>query len=217
MNYLIQISVATLAAVYFITTQGGAILADDQPTSLPDNWQSLSIAEFVPLVQSFESQGLLSAEQRDQVHQHAAELLQGVDYAMAEIEGLPILEGLQQLGWKRLGADGRLRIINQVLARQDDWTDRPYEEVRAKVMLLNRGKQNMAAFVEGRRWVQAGGSVEKARQSLLGVADLKQPLAALAVEALLQGGEPIYREVDLKWEGSIMVPATGDCTFRSVQ
>lgn len=184
-----------------------------ETSSLPANWQSLSTDEFVSQVRPLYQKKVLSADDRAQVQEHAVSLIKNVDFKQVSTADYPMLEGLQELSWKGLDSDIRAQIRKDMADRVEQWEDRPYDEIRGKVLMMVRAKNHLAAYSEARRWVSAGGTLERVQQSAQGQVDLTDPRAPLGIKVLYNGGEELYGTFSVKWEGRVVPTQTGNYTF----
>jgi hypothetical protein len=208
-NAQVWAMIALLASFWwpsFVSAQGESGAGE----SLSEGWETLSADDLVRQIKPLMKNGKLPGEFDNSVRERAASLLKEFDVRGAGIEQLPTLDTLHELGHKRLDPEIRKRINSELLMRPDDWANRPYEEIRAKVMMLVRSKQQLAAYAEARKWVQAGGTLEAAKRSPQAIEDLKHPLAGIGVDVLFKGGDPVMGGASIKWEGSLIAPVTGD-------
>jgi hypothetical protein len=178
-----------------------------QQSSLPANWQQLTATDFATLVQGYFQQGtfqsLSSADQASLTAQGAL-LFSQIDIANTAL-GYQTLLQLLSVGQSQLDQWATAQAKTALIARTDNWTGKPYAEMRAKVMLMRRLQvPDPASVVQGRNWVLAGGTADQVPQSDLILDFVRQMFADFKV---------VNGSFTATWVGQINVPQTGDYTF----
>lgn len=182
-------------------------LPAQQPT-LPSNWQSLGPVDFAKAVAPFYDVDagtlFVSTIDDDAVRSQAVTLVAGIDFSNSQL-GYPVLDFLDMLANPKLADSDQRRIRNGLLARQDDWTGRPYSEFHAKRSLMYRLKLPAQLWIQdGTRWAQAGGQLSAVPPQNLSEAYLY--FAATPPQQI--GGT-----FSVAWQGQLNPPQTGAYTF----
>lgn len=187
-------------ALLVLVTAASSLEAQD----LPDNWQSLPPAEFVDIVEPLQESGVVSLSEDEPTTQHAANLILSLigtaepDYAL--------LARLERIGRRvfHKDADEKKELIEAIRAREDDWTGRPYADVRAKITLM--GSSLAMPFEElieeAKKWKDAGGQLADVAKEDLGAAGF-----------VFSSSHMVSGSFAIRWEGSITAPQAGEYTF----
>ncbi len=169
--------------------------------TLPDNWQSLEPLAFVEAVEAV-ADGDIDADTVEDVRLHAAnELMSRVDTD----NDYALMVRLQRIGRRVFHRDAaKMQQIRDTLRnRQDDWTAKSYDEMRAKISLMDYlGMPLPDLLVPARRWFETGGQLAE-------VWDEDLPM----VHFILGPTEIVEGSFSVRWEGAITAPATGNYTF----
>jgi PA14 domain len=182
--------------------------AQAQQPTLPSNWQGLAPTDFAKAVAPFydiDAESLfVTTINDDAVREQAAALVATIDFSSSQL-GYPVLNFLHMLANPKLADSDQGRIKNGLLARQDDWTGRPYSDFDAKWNLMYRLKlPAQLRLQEGTRWAQAGGQFSA-------IPARNMP------EAYLYFAPAPPRQIDgsfsVQWQGQLIPPQSGDYTF----
>jgi hypothetical protein len=193
--------------VALFCVDGQVARAQTQPPTLPANWQQLSPTDFASLIRQYVEQetfkSLSEADQED-LRSHGADLFSKVDISNTALN-YQTLEMLHWVGRSELDQSVLEQAKYAVLARHDDWTGKPYAEIRAKVvMMLNMRVPDPALVTEARRWVLAGGTRAQVPQKDLSYNIVRQAFADVKV---------IHGSFTVDWVGQLNAPQSGDYTF----
>jgi hypothetical protein len=182
-------------------------VAQAQQSALPANWQQLSPADFATLVQGYFQQGTfqsLSPADQASLATEGAQLFSQVDISNTSLS-YQTLQTLQAVGQAQLDPLTGAQAKSALLARRDDWTGKPYAEMRAKVRLMTQLQlPDPMSMTEARRWVLAGGTSDQVPPN-----DLVYDFA----RQMFGNFQVIDRSFSVAWVGQINAPQTGDYTF----
>jgi hypothetical protein len=178
-----------------------------QQSALPANWQQLSATDFATLVQGYYQQGTFQS--LSPVDQASLEIQGAQLFAQVQLSSTSLsyqtLETLAHVGESQLNQLAVSQVRAALISRQDNWTSRPYAEMRAKVMLMIRlSVPDGVLNLEPRRWVLAGGTADQVPQ---------QDLAYNFVRQMFADFKVVDRSFSVSWAGQISVPQTGAYTF----
>lgn len=193
----------------------GAIQAQQQGNNaaLPTELLNLPASSFVVEALALRENSETPPEVRGALEQRAATLLAGYDFAQVGSEEYPLLYELHRVAGGSADSDLQKRIRDALTKRVDDWTDRPYEEIRGKVALMIRLKMHFKGFNEAQRWLAAGGTYDKILQSEQGQEDLTNPHAPLAIKVLFGNAQKVLGNFSIVWEGQLTPTKSGAHTF----
>jgi hypothetical protein len=181
--------------------------AEAQQSSLPANWQQLSPTDFATLVQGYFQQGTyqsLSSGDQASLATQGALLFSQVNISNTSLS-YQTLDTLDHVGQTQLDQWALAAAKSAIAARQDDWTGKPYVEMRAKVMLMRRLQvPDPLSVTQARNWVLAGGTADQVPQTDLVYDFVRQMFADFKV---------INGPFSVTWVGQINVPQNGDYTF----
>jgi hypothetical protein len=198
---------ASLAVLFLLVMAAARSGQAQQASTLPANWQQLSPTDFATLVrQYFEQETFKSLSTTDQTSLAAqgALLFSQVDFGNTSLS-YQTLETLQLVGQPQLDQWIVAQAKSALIARRDDWTGKPYVEMRSKVMLMMRlAVPDPVWNMEARRWVLAGGTSAQVPPNDLAYDFVRQMFADFKV---------IDRSFSVTWVGQISAPQTGDYTF----
>lgn len=196
-----------LALVFGFAALAACTSSVQAQTSLPENWQQLSAADFSSEIRNLQESGAfesLSPQEQRAAAQHAKDLFLAIDINDTDLS----YHTIDMLHW--VARDEFDESVNErtraaLLARQDDWTGADYPEVRGKVVMMMRlGMDQTLLITEARRWLAAGGTLAQVPDS-----DLSYDL----VQKSLADAEAISGSFTVKWEGELVVPQTGNYGF----
>jgi hypothetical protein len=181
--------------------------AQQQPVTLPAGWQQMSPTDFASAIRTLFDQGtynsLSSADQQAATNQGKTLFLQ-INIASTTLT----YQTLEMLQWVCRNALDQATIDqakNALLARTDDWTGKPYAEIRAKVMLMRGlGIPEPIQISEARKWVIAGGTLAQVPS-----ADLKFNI----VRRMFADVQVVTGSFSVQWTGLLNAPQSGDYTF----
>jgi hypothetical protein len=197
--------VVLLAAAFLVIQTSGADAED--PASLPTGWQQMTPSDFAAAVgQLFASDKfrLLSTEEQNAAKDRGEELFLQIDVLKTTLS-YETLEVLHHLARYLLDESQKEKTKMALLARQDDWTGRPYADIRAKVVMMMRlDVPESLQLREARRWVQAGGTRLQIPQ-----ADLKYDI----VRNMFSDHKVITSSFSVDWYGLLNPAQSGDYRF----
>lgn len=177
------------------------------PMSLPDGWDSLPVDQFVTTIQKFQNpvtsrlQGLAQPDE-DAVRTRAGKLVAGLNCADPK-QDLQVVLTLLQVAEDFASKTDRARLKDALSQRQDDWTGRAWQDVRAKCQLMARLRIARDLQVqEARRWLQVGGQRDQ-------IPAQDVPTAW----RMFTDGNSITRSFTVHWAGQVTVPQGGDWVF----
>jgi hypothetical protein len=189
-----------------------AALAQDE--ALPQSLRGLPAAEFAAAAQPFLEDAETAPEASAAIRRQAAILLGGYDFQQVDAAQFQLLYELHRAAGGEVDPATQTRIREALSTRVDDWTDRPYDDLRGKIALMLRiKKMHFKAYEEAQRWVAAGGTMAKIEQSELGQEDLQHSLAPLAMKHFFGGAQAVFGNFSITWEGRVTPPASGGYTF----
>lgn len=202
---------AAALTVAWITAPLTSLQAQNVPAGLPEGWDQLSVEEFVMRASEYYEDGDLVGVDEAAVRQHAAERFRQIDLLNTELS-YQVLLGLQWGARPYLQWQDHQQLRNALLARQDDWTGQPYNEMQYKVILMHRVEIPFELCVrEARRWVAAGGKPEDIQPN---DSDVWPDEVAVARHAFAESeAESIEGSFSVHWEGQVSAPQTGQYTF----
>jgi hypothetical protein len=192
----------------------GWVLADlsvacaiaQQPT-LPANWAQLSPIDFAALIRPYVEQDtfkLLSDADQAALTARGADLFSKIDVSNTTLN-YQTLEMLHWVGRSDVDQSVLEQAKNAVLSRRDDWAGKPYAEIRAKVVMMDRLHVPQPMLVtEARRWVIAGGTRAQVPEK-----DFGYEIARLAFSDV----KIINGSFSVEWVGQLSAPETGDYTI----
>lgn len=198
--------VAFLASTLLLLTWTAVSVAQE-PVTLPVGWQQLPDDEFAAAVRVLYEQDKvdeLSGAEHDAVRAEGKSRFLKIDIGNRALtyQTLEILHWLTRFD---LPPDVSDRAKTALLARQDDWNDRPYAELKAKVRMMLRLEFNKGSMLnEMRRWVLAGGTKDQ-----VPAADLQFPLVREGFEDL----QIINGPFAVEWNGFLTPTKTGEHVF----
>jgi hypothetical protein len=178
-----------------------------QTVKLPEGWRNLPNDEFAAAVRVLYEQDLvdrLSPADHDAVRAegHKRFLLVNVGDPSLTYKTLEILHWLTRFN---LPQEVVNRTESALVSRHDDWTGRPYAEMKAKIrMMLRLGFNEGVVVNEARRWVLAGGARDQ-----VPAADLQHPLARQCFDDVRIVNGPF----SVEWNGFLTPTATGKHVF----
>jgi hypothetical protein len=183
-------------------------IAQNSPTpSLPANWQQMPPTDFAAAIGPLFSQDtfrLLSQSEQNELKDHGRDLFLQIDLTSTTLN-YQTIDVIQHLARYLLSSEEVDKAKTALLARRDNWAGQPYAELRAKGVLMMRLEIPDAVIVnEGRRWVQAGGTLQQVPQ-----ADLQYDL----VRSVFSDARVIEGAFSVQWTGLINAPQSGDYTF----
>jgi len=198
-----------LAVIFLgdILVSGRLQRSDAQQSALPANWQQLSPTDFATLVQGYFQQGTfqsLSPPDQASLASQGALLFAQVNISTTALSYQTLLT-LQTVGQSQLDQWATAQAKTALVARTDNWSGKPYAEMRAKVMLMRRLQvPDPVSVVQARNWVLAGGTSDQVPQNDLVYDFVRQMFADFKV---------INGPFSVTWTGQLNVPQTGDYTF----
>ena len=194
-------------AVLFLLIMGAARSGEAQQSALPANWQQLSPTDFATLVQGYYQQGTfqsLSPTDQASLATQGALLFSQVDIANTALP-YQTLSTLQKVGQFQLDQWSVSKAQAALTSRQDNWTGKPYSEMKAKVLLMSRlGLPDSVPLMEPRRWVLAGGTSDQVPPNDLVYDFVRQMFADSKV---------IEGSFSVAWQAQLNAPQSGDYTF----
>lgn len=174
---------------------------------LPSGWQQLPAQELAVVIRNLKETGdfsFLPIPEQEELKAGAKERFLQIDLANTDLS----YQTLEMLHWLARGDFERSTVERNstaLIARQDDWTDKPYAELRAKVAIMNRLKAPEVVLArEIRRWVQAGGKFEDVPAS-----DLKFAI----VRQMFSDSRLINSSFKVRWDGLITPRQSGAYQF----
>lgn len=182
---------------------GLGICAGQDDFELPPNWKSLPAAELAELLKPPIEAGRRNKSFDLELRRHTAELLAAANLQQVTLEELVMLDTLHWMARGQHTDHDRQLIRDALEARQDDWTDVPYVQLRAKFTMLERTQVPLPELLDlGREWVDAGGDLSE-------VWDRDLPYLRL----VLGDPETITGSFAVQWTGQVTAPETGGYTF----
>lgn len=195
-----------LVAVAWLALQGTESQAQ-QPVTLPPGWQQLSPTDFATAIRALQTSNKfksLSFSDKLDATVHGKELFLQIDIANTSLS-YQTLDTLHWLARNDLDPSETNKTKAALLARQDNWAGQPYAEIRAKVVLMMRLDMSDPIVIrEGRRWVEAGGTLQQVPP-----ADLKFNI----VRDVFTDLKVVNRSFSVRWNGLLNAPQSGDYTF----
>lgn len=180
---------------------------------LPQELEGLSVSEFAAAAVEAKSDPDVAYDERAAIEERAAELLSGIDLSAAPASSYPMLYNLHRAAGGAVEPEVQNRIRETLTTRVDDWTDRPYDEIRGKVALMIRMKLHFKGYSEAQRWIAAGGTYNKIVESEQGKVDLENPYAPLAVKVLFGKAQKVFGDYSIVWQGRLTPTQSGAHTF----
>jgi hypothetical protein len=181
--------------------------AEAQQSSLPANWQQLSPTDFATLVRGYYQQGTfqsLSASDQLSLATQGALFFSQVDFSNTTLSYQTLLP-LFSVGQTQLDQWTVAQAQTGLIARTENWTGKPYTEMRAKIMLMRRLQVPAPiSLQQARNWVLAGGTADQVPQNDLVYDFVRQMFADFQV---------INGSFSVTWTGQLNVPQTGAYTF----
>lgn len=192
--------------------QGAVGQGETKPTSaLPAELEGLKGVAFLDKGEPLADKADAAAVQA--IRQRAAGLLKEYDFKVTPTSEYPVLYRLHRLAGGSFEPAIHKEMREALEARIDDWTDKPYDDIRGKIALMLRLKLQLKAFEEAQRWIAAGGTLNKIEQSAQGQEDLKDPYAPIVMKVLFGNAQMVYGTFTAVWEGRVNPPQNGDYTF----
>ena len=193
--------------VLLIGVAGLFTSAQAQQSGLPSNWQQMSPTDFATLVQGFYRQGTfqsLSPTDQASLAAQGAMLFSQVDLSNTPLSYQTLLI-LQKVGQFQIDQWALAKARSAIAARQDNWTGKPYSEMKAKVLLMSRlGLPDSVPLLEPRRWVLAGGTSDQVPPNDLVFDFVRQMFSDYKV---------IEGSFSVTWQARLNAAQTGDYTF----
>ena len=194
-------------AVLFLLIMAVARSGEAQQSSLPANWQQLSPTDFATLVQGYYQRGTyksLSASDQLSLATQGALFASQVDFSNTTLSYQTLLP-LFSVGQSQLDQWTAAQAKSGLIARTDNWTGKPYAEMRAKIMLMRRMHvPDSISLQQARNWVLAGGTADQVPQNDLVYDYVRQMFADFRV---------IDGPFSVSWTGQLNAPQTGAYTF----
>jgi len=195
-----------LRAVLFIAL-GFGFVQPLEAQELPENWQQLPVEEFANAVAPFydaSSKRLVGDFDEEAVRKHAAAFFLDIDLAQAPLSEFPVILKLYHAGWRALTKEQIADVREKLAARQDDWTGRPYEEMRSKVGMMGWVDVPLDLISqEVHNWVDLGGDVSTVWDKDLHYYSYY----------MMRDPKVVTSNFSVKWEGRVTAPQTGQYTF----
>ena len=195
-------ALTTAAALIVVGLLSGEAAAQ---VSLPAGWQQLDADAFVASLSAVyepDEDIYIGTDTEATVRQHAATMFGGIDVATTQLS-YRTLYWIYALAYPKLDADAHEPVRDALVARQDNWASRPYEDLRSKQYFMWRASApGSARAAELQAWIAAGGSIDD-----IWAEDLSLARKDLMAEVKMSG------DFQIEWSGSITAPATGAYTF----
>ncbi|MCA9077774.1 MAG: hypothetical protein KDA93_22295 [Planctomycetaceae bacterium] len=186
------------AAVFLVAGTVSSVEAQE----LPGNWQSLPPEEFVDVLEPLQENGTVSGSEDEPTTRHAANLLlENIDTE----QDYSVLARLQRIGRRVFHTDsGKTQQLKAaIVAREDDWTGRPYEHARGRITLMAYlGFPFEDRLDVGRQWHLAGGQLTDVWEEDL-----------YAAQYVLSSAHVVSGSFSVRWEGNITAPQAGNYSF----
>lgn len=199
-------------SIVFLLVLPTQLLAQQSVPGLPPSLAGLTADQFASAAKQLVAAGDLTDAQRVAIRQQAASYLATFNFVQADSSLYPSLDALYELGQGALG-DIEQRIVQALGQRQDNWADRPYDEIRGKIGMMIRAGMPFKAYFEAKQWIAAGGTLDKISQSEQGVEDMKNPYAPVVMKVLFNGDQVVLGDFSVSWDGWVTAPTTGSYTF----
>jgi hypothetical protein len=202
---LVVFSLSMLLCGWFLTECSAQ---QQPPATLPAGWQQMAPTDFANAIRTLFNQGnfnSLSDADKIAVQNRGKELFSQVDISSTSLN----YQTLEMLHWVcrgQVNPQATEQAGTALMARQDDWTGKPYAEVRAKVVMMMRLKVPEAVQVtEARKWVVAGGTLDQIPKT-----DLQYEIVR---QAFTDVKNVINASFAVQWNGFINPSKTGDYRF----
>jgi hypothetical protein len=197
-----------LVLTVLIAVDGLIGSAQAQQSTLPGNWQQLSPPDFATLIRNNYFDGdafkALSNSDQESLKSQGEKLFTQIDLSNTSLS----YQTLEMLHWVARNEIDQSEIDaarNALIARQDDWTNKPYSEIRAKVAMMLRLKAPYPILSnEVKRWIAGGGTIQQVPA---------RDLAFAGVRQLFADNKLVARSFSVEWVGQINAPQSGDYTF----
>ena len=169
---------------------------------LPEGWDQLAASDFAEQVYGLKNDNDLSFEEISEVEPHAADLLTNMIESSNDFETLFKLQRICRKHLK-LNPDLREQLKAAVIARQDDWTGKHFDEVGKKLRLMGYMGIDIGDVAnEAKKWKTSGGDMSQVWDEYLPY-----------IHLLYEEPQIVRTGFSVKWQGKVTATSTGNYTF----